>query len=208
MCDQAFTTIDTDGSGSVDEKELYSGLLLIHLKLGLYAGPAACRPIGRERCSAVFEKMDFDNSGSLDKEEFREVMMVLFSNVVLRVLAQWSLTLLIVPLVAHKVLELVYLAIHTLYYIVTNMDEYSSIADKIELTIEAAADWFVKSLPESVLMVWDEFVSLLDLVPDSVWNTIPLTLISTILGILVVPWVIFKIDDGFQYLADKKVKSV
>ena len=29
-----FDVIDTDGSGDVDEKELYSGLLLIHLKLG------------------------------------------------------------------------------------------------------------------------------------------------------------------------------
>ena len=43
MCDSAFNLIDADGSGEVDEKELYSGLLLIHLKLGTYAGPAACR---------------------------------------------------------------------------------------------------------------------------------------------------------------------
>ena len=39
----AFDVVDTDGSGSVDEKELYAGLLLIHLKLGSYAGPAACK---------------------------------------------------------------------------------------------------------------------------------------------------------------------
>jgi hypothetical protein len=43
MCDWAFTVVDQDGSGNVDEKELYSGLLLIHLKLGSYAGPAACK---------------------------------------------------------------------------------------------------------------------------------------------------------------------
>lgn len=43
MADQAFELVDADGSGDVDEKELYSGLLLIHLKLGCYAGPAACR---------------------------------------------------------------------------------------------------------------------------------------------------------------------
>lgn len=44
MSDSAFDIVDADGSGEVDEKELYSGLLLIHLKLGCYAGPAACRP--------------------------------------------------------------------------------------------------------------------------------------------------------------------
>lgn len=46
MTGAAFEMIDADGSGEVDEKELYSGLLLIHLKLGTYAGPAACR-VGR-----------------------------------------------------------------------------------------------------------------------------------------------------------------
>mmetsp|Transcript_23285 Transcript_23285/g.64961 ORF Transcript_23285/g.64961 Transcript_23285/m.64961 type:complete len:215 (+) Transcript_23285:237-881(+) len=43
LCNNAFELIDTDGSGEVDEKELYSGLLLIHLKLGTMAGPAACK---------------------------------------------------------------------------------------------------------------------------------------------------------------------
>lgn len=47
MSTSAFDLVDVDGSGTVDEKELYSGLLLIHLKLGTYAGPAACR-VSRE----------------------------------------------------------------------------------------------------------------------------------------------------------------
>jgi hypothetical protein len=95
MCEVAFEDIDTDKSNSVDEKELYSGLLLIHLKLGSYAGPAACRPLGRERCHAVFQKMDLDGSGHLDFDEFQQVMSVLFGNILLRVLAQWSLTIMV-----------------------------------------------------------------------------------------------------------------
>lgn len=43
LINSSFELVDQDGSGSVDEKELYSGLLLIHLKLGVYAGPAACK---------------------------------------------------------------------------------------------------------------------------------------------------------------------
>ena len=43
MISSSFDMVDQDGSGSVDEKELYSGLLLIHLKMGVYAGPAACK---------------------------------------------------------------------------------------------------------------------------------------------------------------------
>lgn len=84
----AFDVIDTDGSGNVDEKELYSGLLLIHLKLGCYAGPAACRPVDRQLVHDIFRKMDVDQSGSLDREEFLQVMMVLCSNVLTRVMVQ------------------------------------------------------------------------------------------------------------------------
>lgn len=207
MCDMAFDAIDTDQSGSVDEKELYSGLLLIHLKLGLYAGPAACRPIDRKKCKHVFEKMDRDKSGSLDRVEFREVMMVLFSNVLLRVLAQWSLTLIIVPLVAAQILNVVYLIGGAVYNLIANLNEYSEIADKIELALEATSEKLINALPDAVLDIFSKMKSLLELVPQAMWDTIPLTLISTILGILVVPWIIFKIDDFFQYLADRKAKT-
>jgi hypothetical protein len=49
MIDSSFQLVDQDGSNDVDEKELYSGLLLIHLKLGTYAGPAACK-VSTVRC--------------------------------------------------------------------------------------------------------------------------------------------------------------
>jgi hypothetical protein len=39
--------------------------------------------------------MDLDGSGLLDHEEFQEVMSVLFGNIVLRVIAQWSLTIMV-----------------------------------------------------------------------------------------------------------------
>jgi hypothetical protein len=42
-CDIAFDLVDTNGNGVVDETELYAGLLLIHLKLGSFLGPAACK---------------------------------------------------------------------------------------------------------------------------------------------------------------------
>jgi hypothetical protein len=43
MIDSSFLLVNQDGSNDVDEKELYSGLLLIHLKLGTYAGQSACK---------------------------------------------------------------------------------------------------------------------------------------------------------------------
>lgn len=204
LCDWAFDVVDTDGSGSVDEKELYSGLLLIHLKLGTYAGPAACRPLGREQCHSVFVMMDADNSGCLDREEFRNVMMVLFGNVLLRVLAQWSMTLIIVPLVAQRILDAIYYSYGAIMQFIYNLDERSDLADYIELSFEHGMECIQQQTPPFFLTTWDRMQAVVELIPESVWNTVPLTLLSTILGILVVPWLLFKIDDFFQSLANKR----
>ena len=98
LTDWAFKTIDADGSGQVDKKELYTGLLMIHLKLATYAGPAACRPATREYCEKIFDQMDVDKSGELDREEFTEVMQIVCAQVFTRVAIQWTMTLMIVPM--------------------------------------------------------------------------------------------------------------
>ena len=98
LTDWAFKTIDADGSGQVDKKELYTGLLMIHLKLATYAGPAACRPATREYCEKIFDQMDVDKSGELDREEFTEVMQIVCAQVFTRVTIQWTMTLMIVPM--------------------------------------------------------------------------------------------------------------
>ena len=41
--DASFDTVDADQSGCVTFDELYSGLLLIHLKFAVYVGASACR---------------------------------------------------------------------------------------------------------------------------------------------------------------------
>ena len=43
LIDWSFDMIDTDDSGDVSFEELYSGLLLIHLKSAVYVGAPACR---------------------------------------------------------------------------------------------------------------------------------------------------------------------
>jgi hypothetical protein len=235
MSNAAFAVVDADESGEVDEKELYSGLLLIHLKLGCYAGPAACRPVDRQRVRAVFQKMDVDHSGTLDRDEFREVMMVLCSNIFTRVLVQCtyycilciyiymyivcvythyllsclgSMTLMIVPLVAQYMLNALYLIHATFWNVVTDLDEYSPVMDNIELAIESARDAIASKLPRVLVATYHLIMKLLDKVPTSVWNTVPLTLLSCVLGCLAVPYMIFKIDDYFQEVAEKKKQHV
>mmetsp|Transcript_26394 Transcript_26394/g.34369 ORF Transcript_26394/g.34369 Transcript_26394/m.34369 type:complete len:334 (+) Transcript_26394:26-1027(+) len=204
MADNAFVLIDSDNSGEVDEKELYSGMLLIHLKLGMYAGPAACKPVDHDRVVKVFHTMDVDGSGSLDKDEFREVMMILFSNVLLRVVVQWSMTLIIVPLVAGKILDGIAALWHLGVTSIQNLDERSVIFDAIELFVEDTRDKVYNAMPDAITTGYDKITDLLASVPPTVWETIPLTLLSCILSMLAVPWLIFNIDEFFAKHADKK----
>ena len=203
-----FKAIDTDHSGGVDETELYSGLLLIHLKLGMYLGPAACKPLARQKCNAVFTKMDIDQNGYLCQDEFRQVMMVLFGNVFLRVIAQWGMTITIVPLIAQQLTQYLLMASTFVYSIISTMDERSYLANWLELAVEFVWNSVVlRSLPAPALLVLSEVGDCIAEVPASVWNTFPVALLSIVLGIIVVPWVIFKIDDFFQALVDRRTRK-
>ena len=42
VSDYSFSVCDNDKTGEVAKTELYAGVLLVHLKLAKYAGPAAC----------------------------------------------------------------------------------------------------------------------------------------------------------------------
>ena len=149
MCYMAFDAIDSDGSGQIDEKELYAGLLLIHLQLGMYAGPAACRPLSREQVHIVFIKMDTDHSGTLNVLEFQAIMSVLFSNVLLRVIVQWSMTLMIVPWLAQLILSCIITVITSISNVITNLDEHSAFFNFIELTIEGIIQFiYITILPK------------------------------------------------------------
>ena len=204
LCAHAFAMVDTDQSGDVDEQGLYAGLLLIHLQLGMYLGPSACRPLSRSRCHQVFARLDTARQGTLGMDEFAHVMGILCSNVLTRVLVQWSMTIVLVPLLAQFLLDKFYAAMELLYWCVVNADEYSSVADAVEVTLEHLGEQVWQALPVRVIHASETLVQAWHAVPDSVWNAAPLTLLSTLLSILVVPIIILQVDDCFQWLAERK----
>jgi Ca2+-binding EF-hand superfamily protein len=214
MCDTAFAGIDLDGSGEVDEKELYSGLLLIHLKMGCYAGPAACKPLSRDRVQKVFAQYDTDGSGCLDREEFRSVMTVLFGNVFFRVLVQWSMTLMIVPVIAQAIVDGAQQLWQQFWHVITSLDEQYPFVDRVEETMEKGMMMalhqfaFLNPYTDPMTPYVSKMQEYVAMVPESVWEAIPLAVISTVLGMMVVPWCIFKVDDFFQKFAEKDVKTV
>lgn len=102
LVEKAYRICDTDGSGSVEKSELYAGLLLVHLNLAKYAGPAACYPPSRQQCNAMFEAADADNSGSIDQDEFLHIMTVLCAQIMGRIVVYYIVLILLVPIVAAK----------------------------------------------------------------------------------------------------------
>lgn len=152
-------------------------------------------------------KMDADGSGHLDKEEFEAVMMVLFGNVMMRVAIQYACTLLIVPMIAQGLLNGMLWIVHSICTMISTLDEHNSLANSIELGLEhlwhhAISFWSAK-LPTFVHTAGSVVHGWLQAIPESVWNTIPLTLLSTVLSLMLIPWSLLQIDDFFQRLAER-----
>lgn len=156
-------------------------------------------------------KMDVDHSGSLDRPEFIQVMTVLCSNVLTRVMAQWTMTLVLVPLMAQYILSAILWAFTFGFTKLTELENYDEIVDTIDDMVVNAKDWIVEQLPAGVLLHIDtmssSFTDLLESVPESVYSTIPVTLASCVLGIIFVPYTIFTIDEFFASMADRKKKE-
>jgi hypothetical protein len=84
-CDIAFDHVDSNGDEAIDETELYAGLLFIHLKLGSFLGPAACKVRLREWWRSSGRKF------SLQRLFFREAFEFFFFQPGFRLLCYSSL---------------------------------------------------------------------------------------------------------------------
>ena len=155
--------------------------------------------------------MDIDNSGQLNREEFETVMMVLFGNVMTRVAIQYAFTLLIVPLIAQMLLSGTLQFCNYVHGTIAALNVHSAFFNNVEVTAEnawqTAGDFWSTSLPVPLIEAVRRVRELLSAIPESVWNTIPLTLLSTVLCLMLVPWALLKIDDFFQGLADRRKAS-
>jgi hypothetical protein len=157
-------------------------------------------------CHAVFVKMDLDGSGTLDRKEFEQVMMVLFGNVLLPVIFQYSVTLLIGPLLAPVILNGIGTAFRFTVAQLSQLDQYHALNVLFHggLVILATI-WHVLwhrlilSYTPTMLQTMAGFLMRqIGKIPDSIWNMLPLTFLSTILALVVVPHSLMKIDDFFK----------
>lgn len=186
MVDNVFMSIDTDNSGEVDKKELYAGLILIHLQLAAYVGPAACRPATKEYVEEIFDHLDVDESGELNREEFGTVMALLVSQITTRVFMYLVFPLAIIPLAAEFLIG---------FFSGIKWDE--RIIAFANTTINVIVPEGMKHFFEKV----DEFI------PDDLLEKLPLTFITTMLGFIALPWAVIQMDAFFNKMAASKKKG-
>lgn len=191
MVNDVFVSIDTDNSGEVDKKELYAGLILIHLRLAAYVGPAACRPATKDYVEEIFDLLDVDDSGQLNREEFGSVIALLVSQITTRVLLYLIFPLVIIPFSAEFIIDI---------FSGIKMDE------RITNFANSARNCIVPDGIKDIFLVVREKVT--EIVPDDLWERIPLTFISAMLGLIVLPWTVIQMDAFFNNMAASKKKEM
>lgn len=174
----AFGVCDRNQSGEINKTELYAGLVLVHLNLAKYVGPAACFPPSRDTVDKLFDASDDDNSGGIDENEFTQIMIVLCSEITGRIITYYTILILAVP-------YLVTAIIHFLDII--GVDETARALDK---------------------NVWEAYAprilqKSMDMIPTSTWESLPQTLTSTALFYLVIPMTWDFIDTKLRRYAER-----
>lgn len=158
----AFGVCDRNKSGEINKTELYAGLVLVHLNLAKYVGPAACFPPSRDTVDKLFDASDDNNSGGIDEEEFNQIMIVPCSEITGRIVTYYTILILAVPYLVSAIIH---------FLDILGVDETVRAVDK---------------------NVWEAYAPALlqrltDMIPDSTWESLPQTLTSTALFYMVIP---------------------
>jgi hypothetical protein len=99
----AFTVCDRDQTGQVGKSELYAGILLVHVQLAKYAGPAACYPPSRRVIDDLFDASDDDQSGYISEDEFSQIMVICCGQIASRMMVYYAIIVLLVPYTASAI---------------------------------------------------------------------------------------------------------
>jgi hypothetical protein len=116
----AFSVCDNDGTGELGKAELFAGLLLVHLNLAKYAGPAACYPPSRHTVNQLFDAADANRNGGIDETEFSVIMGICCAQILSRIAVYYAILILFVP----------YLVNYVIMYFLIEENSYQEMATK------------------------------------------------------------------------------
>lgn len=93
----AFEVCDSNGEGKITRSELYAALLLVHVKLAKFCGPAACSPPSKEVVNQLFDASDDDQSGYIDEQEFTQIAIICCAQIASRIIVYLFALVFVVP---------------------------------------------------------------------------------------------------------------
>eukprot|EP01082_Thalassiosira_pseudonana_P006783 g15042.t1 g15042 contig21:430537-432225(+) len=202
--DASFAMVDEDKSGFVTLDELYAGLLLIHLKFAVYVGAPACRPASRAYVSDIFHLVDVDNSGSLSKDEFSTAIKILYSQVFTRIIIQWMLTLMIVPVISQYIIQYTQLSFHIAHEFWKDIDDN---LDPIQRLLWKLWLLFLQFTPDWLDRIGCTCWTILSMVPLGVWKSLPLTMLTLVQTSIALPYALTRVEDYFRRVAHTRTTN-
>ena len=192
LVQSTFIAMDTNHSNTVSCDELYAGMLLMHLHMAIYVGASACKPASRDYVNEIFILLDVNNSGVLELEEFKSGMKILYSQVFTRIVVQWSLTLLIVPIISEWMIDC------------CNNNPYIHFLRDVDI---------FNTIHQSLFQAWTKLISYmprhtisayaLHKISATVWKRLPLTLIMSIQTSLILPYLLSHVENLFLWTTDR-----
>lgn len=93
----AFKVCDSSREGKIGRYELYAAILLVHVKLAKFCGPAACSPPSPEVVNQLFDATDYNKSGYIDENEFEHIAAICCAQIASRIIVYLFALVFVVP---------------------------------------------------------------------------------------------------------------
>ena len=193
--------MDHDCSGSITKDELYLGVIKMHLELAKYLGPAACKPATSSQITSLFHAFDADKSNTLDEGEFSQLCTILCSHVLSRVLLQFAITIVLVPIFAARTVNVgaAFLAVLAL--------KLEAPAAVVASALAALYGFLVSCLSRILLAVSVDPSSVVKTVDGLKGSDLAVPLVACVMTSLLLPVVLDFIDSFFKKVADSEAKA-
>jgi hypothetical protein len=138
------------------------------------------QPAIKKYVSEIFHIVDTDNSGTLDRQEFATVMQILYSQVFTRIVIQWTLTLILVPVTTKHIIK------YTTLFLFALREFWKDIDDDLD--------------PLQRLL-WKLWESWLYYSPEALDQSMPPVMLTVAQTSVALPWALNHVEDFFRRAA-------
>lgn len=149
----------------------------------------------------MFHIVDTDDSGTLDKEEFALVMQILYSQVFTRIIIQWTLTLILVPLTTKYILQYTTLFLWAVHEFWKDIDDDLDPLQRLLWNLwESWLYYSPAALDEVGAGCWLVFCK----IP---WKSMPPIMVTVAQTSVALPWALNHVEDFFRRAAHSLVSD-